>query len=132
ADGSIDTGFGDDGLVTVDFGGRPDGVHDIAIQPDGATVVVGTANTVDQFGAADGDFAIVRLTSAGALDGTFGTNGTLTVDIAGRSDGAHAVALLSDGRIAVTGRAAESGGDDPEIAVVLIDAAGVLDPTFGS
>lgn len=131
ANGTLDTSFGAGGVTVVDFAERPDAADDILLQPDGSIVLVGAANSVDQFGSSDADFGIVRLNSAGQLDATFGSNGRLTFNIAGRSDGAHAAALMSDGSIVVTGRAAESGGDDPEIAVVRIDAAGVPDSTFG-
>lgn len=132
ADGTLDTGFGVDGVAFADFAGRVDGADDILIQPDGSIVVVGTAHSVNQFGAADADFGIARFTSAGVLDSTFSVDGKTTIDIAGRSDGAHAGALLPDGRIVVTGRAAVSGGSDPDIAIVRVDASGAMDPTFGN
>lgn len=130
-DGTLDTSFGSGGIVTIDFDERSDGADDILIQPDGAIVLVGATNSVDQFGASDADFGIVRLTSTGQLDTSFGAGGRAVVNVAGRSDAAHAAALMSDGSIVVTGRAAESGGDDPEIAIVRLDAAGNLDPAFG-
>src|SRR5690606_14282286 len=70
------------------------------------------------------DFGIARFSSAGVLDSTFSVHGKTTIDIAGRSDGAPAGALLPDGRIAVTGRSAASGGSDPDIAILRADACG--------
>src|SRR5690606_32975233 len=125
------TGFGDDGIAIIDMSSRIDGADDILLQPDGSIIVIGATHTVDQFGATDPDWGVVRLTSDGAVDPTFGTNGRTVINIAGRSDGAHAGAMLSDGSIVITGRAAQSGGDDPDIAIVRIDANGLLVPTFG-
>ncbi|HEX7090350.1 MAG TPA: hypothetical protein VF192_09440, partial [Longimicrobiales bacterium] len=126
ADGTLDASFGSNGVAFADFDGRLDGADDILIQPDGSIILVGAAHSV----TADADFAIARLTSAGVLDPTFGGDGTVTIDIAGRSDGAHAGALLPDGRTVVTGRAAESGGSDPDIGIVRLLATGVPDSTF--
>src|SRR5690606_36056341 len=86
ADGTLDTSFGVDGVAFADFAGRVDGADDILILPDGSIVVVGTAHTLNQFGAADADFGIARFTSAGVLDSTFSVDGKTTIDIAGRSD----------------------------------------------
>ncbi len=63
------------------------------------------------------------------LDPTFGSDGTVTVDIDSGPqpirDVAYAVALQDDGHIVVAG---ESGG----FALIRLTAAGLLDSTFGS
>ncbi|MCI0432100.1 MAG: hypothetical protein L0271_00430 [Gemmatimonadetes bacterium] len=41
ADASVDTDFGDDGVVRVDFFGGMDGAYDVLVQPDGKIVAVG-------------------------------------------------------------------------------------------
>ncbi|HEX7090305.1 MAG TPA: hypothetical protein VF192_09215, partial [Longimicrobiales bacterium] len=126
ADGTLDASFGSNGVAFADFAGRVDGADDILIQPDGSIVLLGAAHSV----TADADFAIARLTSAGVLDPTFGGDGTVIINIAGRSDGAHAGALLSDGRIVATGRAAVSGGSDPDIGIIRLLPTGAPDSTF--
>lgn len=134
ANGTLDTSFGNGGVVVADFEGWGDAVSDIVIQPDGAIVLAGMARTVDQFGATDADFALMRLTSAGVPDATFGPagNGQVTVDVGGRADNGHAAALQADGSIVIVGRAAPSGGSDPDIGIARFDADGNLDATFGS
>jgi hypothetical protein len=41
ADRTIDQGFGDDGVLTVDFFGGGDGANDVLLQPDGKIVAIG-------------------------------------------------------------------------------------------
>ncbi len=43
-DGSIDSGFGTDGVVILDHGGSSDNAHDLTILQDGRIVVVGSGN----------------------------------------------------------------------------------------
>ena len=95
-DGSIDSSFGTGGKRTVDFGGFEAGL-DAALQSDGAIVIAGGTEQ----GSSE-DFAVARLTSAGALDGSFGAAGKATVSFGGISVG-HAVAVQADGKILVAG-----------------------------
>jgi hypothetical protein len=80
-DANLDPSFGTYGWTTVAGGPGFDQGHDVAIQADGAIVVVDSGE-------------VVRLTPAGALDATFGVGG-----IAGGPAGvaAHAVAIQADG-----------------------------------
>ena len=94
--GGLDTSFGAGGKTTVDFGGQDVG-RAAALQPDGAIVLAGgTAR------AGGEDFAIARLSPAGALDGAFATGGRATVDFGG-VDVARAVLLQPDGKIVAAG-----------------------------
>ena len=45
-DGSLDTGFGGDGIVTTDFAGEGDEANAVAVQPDGKIVVAGLPRAV--------------------------------------------------------------------------------------
>ncbi|HNP37020.1 MAG TPA: delta-60 repeat domain-containing protein [Woeseiaceae bacterium] len=102
------------------------------VQPDGAIVIAGTASIVGAFGISDGDFAAVRYTSSGALDAGFGNGGIATINIAGRTDIAYAAVLQIDGKLVMTGRVANTGGDDPDIGLVRFDTNGIPDATFGT
>jgi uncharacterized delta-60 repeat protein len=77
-DGSLDTTFGADGVVTVAIGSgsNTDFVHGIALQADGKIVVVGSGS----LGGAGSDAAVVRLNSDGSLDTSFGGVGAPIVD----------------------------------------------------
>ena len=100
--GDPDSTFSGDGVTTADFsdGFGSDIAHDLALQPDGRIVVVGTAGTVN-----GGDLAIARWDPDGTLDTSFGDGGKLTVDFHGGFDSGGALALQPDGKIVAGGSA---------------------------
>lgn len=121
----LDSSFGTSGIVTLAVGSGHDRIHALALQSDGKIVAVGTAAMTDF------DFAIVRLTSAGAVDTTFGGgDGIVTLDM-GIDDTAYAVTVASDGSILVAGAVGVSGGThDFGVARLLSD--GTLDSGFSA
>ena len=129
ADGTLDGSFGGDGRVSTDFAGQVDRAYAVLVQTDGRIVVVGHAGAMTPLGVGS-DFAAARYTSAGVLDGDFGSGGRVTIDIGGRTDLAYAAALQPDGRILIAGRVADGGGDSPDIGLVRLDEIGDPDPGF--
>jgi uncharacterized delta-60 repeat protein len=124
-DGGLDFTFDGDGKVTTDLGGTgPDRGEDVAIQPDGKIVVVGTRE-VDIVG----DLALVRYHPDGGLDAGFGADGIVVTALSEFGGSDYAVALQDDGRIVVAGSAIshESSWD---FAVVRYNADGALDTSF--
>src|SRR5438874_7251503 len=75
--GELDTTFGTGGTATYSFGGT-NALHDVAVQSDGKVVTVGQAPTTGP--QANQDFAVVRFTSSGTLDTSFGSGGTVRTD----------------------------------------------------
>lgn len=130
-DGSLDTSFSGDGLLTVDFtninGSRQDFATAVAIQPDGRIVVVG--NSVQGTVGASDDFGIVRINPTGTLDSTFGDGGKTIVDF-GFADVPESIAIQRNGKLVVAGSAGHAPGRD--FAVIRLTAGGVPDGTFGS
>ena len=122
ANGTLDTSFGNGGIVTTDVdSGSDDYGMAVALRSDGGIVVAGRSG---------GDFVVVRYTSGGVLDASFGNGGIVTTDIdSGSGDNGEAVALQSDGGIVVAGFSWIGG--DADVAVVRYTAAGVLDTSFG-
>ncbi len=104
-DGSMDSEFGNGGIVTTDVVGGSS-ISKIVIQPDGKIVGVASINDYTQT-SNTWDFAVVRYNPDGSLDNSFGDNGKTLTDIGG-SDRANSVALQSDGKIVVVG---EANGD---------------------
>jgi len=105
-DGSMDSQFGNGGIVTTDVVGGSS-ISKIMIQPDGK--IVGVANINDYTQTSNTwDFAVVRYNRDGSLDNSFGDNGIALTDIGGGDDRANSVALQSDGKIVVVG---EANGD---------------------
>lgn len=131
ASGALDAGFGTGGTVILDFGAVSARGWGVALQSDGAIVVAGQA-TKQQGALFDTDFAVARLTTTGALDATFGTNGKATCNVGGGADFAYAAKIQSDGRIVLTGRAAVDGGSNPDVGLARFTGTGVLDASFGT
>ena len=114
ADGTLDGGFGTAGLATTAFSAQNDVAKAVAVQADGKIVVVGqTSNLMSP------DFGVARFDAAGALDGSFGTGGKLTVDFFASGDGAECVAVQPDGKIVVGGFARNGAGTGLGLARVL-------------
>jgi uncharacterized delta-60 repeat protein len=130
-DGSVDTTFGTNGVTEVDFESLPDTGSEVLLQSDGRIVVTGTASSEPTPGLGwAGDYAAIRLTSGGQLDPTFGSGGRTRVNLAGYTDIANAAALAPDGSIVIVGRAADDGGDPPDVGVVKLTPDGARDPSF--
>ena len=115
-DGRLDPSFGVGGLVKTDVAPGLESVYAMALQPDGRIVVTGPMSARD--------FAVVRYTTSGAVDRSFGFGGFVFTDFAG-DDIPTAVAVQPDGRIVVAGIAGAF-----VLARYLPD--GRLDPSFGA
>lgn len=99
-DGSLDAGFGTDGILTTSFGSGNDIAYSVALQPDGKIVVAGASDN-----GSDNDFALARYNSDGTLDAAFGIAGKLTTNLESYSeDEARAIAIQADGKIVIAGR----------------------------
>jgi uncharacterized delta-60 repeat protein len=126
ADGRLDTSFGSDGFVVLDFGANTTSAANAMLQQaDGKLVVVGYV--IDASGD-NFDFAVARLTVDGQLDATFDGDGLLTIDIGG-TDSAMSVVLQSDGRIVLGGYTTTD--DKILAAIVRLETDGRVDPGFG-
>jgi uncharacterized delta-60 repeat protein len=122
-DGSLDNTFDTDGRQTVDFATNADEAYAVTIGAADSIIVAGKT------AAGDDEMAVAKLTSAGALDTTFDTDGLQTVGFAGGSnDAAKAVSLDSSGNVFVAGYTVV--GTDVVFAVAKLTAAGVSDTTF--
>ena len=133
ADGSVDTTFGNDGVVRTPFSpGSIDFVNGLALQPDGKIIAVGASG--GEF-IGDTDFAVARYTADGSLDTGFSVDGKLTTEF-GQQGSASAVAVQADGKIVVGG----GGGFKGALARYSSDGSldsgfdgdGKLTTTFGS
>ena len=98
SDGSLDSTFGTGGKVTTPIGASSDEAHALILQPDGKLVAAGYTSNGSTY-----DFALVRYTSAGSLDSTFGTGGKVTTPIGTSNDQAYALVLQPDGRLVAAG-----------------------------
>lgn len=104
SNGSLDTMFGDDGIVVTPVGNNSCG-YSIAIQPNGKIVIAGSSgggslHTVQKF-------AVVRYNNDGSLDTTFSSDGIATIqfELDTIDDIGRAVTIQTDGKILVAGEA---------------------------
>lgn len=126
ADGTPDPVFGTNGSVRTWLGTVKDQALAVAVQPDGRIIAAGSSET----GNNNNDFALVRYTTGGNLDPTFGTEGKVITAVSGGSDVIYSVLVQPDGKILVGGTSIQSGIYYPILARYLAD--GSLDPSFGS
>ena len=125
-DGSLDSTFGDGGLVITDFPGI-DFAFAGALQPDGKIVAAGAS--VD-----DKDvirFALARYNTDGSLDAGFGDDGKVLTLFKGLIDTVFAVALQQNGKIVAAGRASGSPPTSTDFALARYNTDGSLDAGFG-
>ena len=118
--GAIDPTFGG-GDGEAHTGGVNGYGHDVALQPDGRIVVVGSAP-----GTTDTDGAVVRYTATGSPDTSFGGAGVARIDLGGYED-LRDVALTPSGSVVASGYT--DAGDDDIVAKFRAD--GTPDTTFG-
>jgi uncharacterized delta-60 repeat protein len=126
-DGTLDSTFGVDGMVTTGFP-RSGGVSGaaVAMQTDGKIVVVGGVSLA----GGDSTFGSVRYNPDGSRDATFGDRGRVRTIFGQPRDYANAVALQVDGKILAVGI---SGGSEqkPRFALCRYETDGTLDTSFG-
>jgi uncharacterized delta-60 repeat protein len=93
AGGVLDTTFGAEGKVYVDFGGV-DAAYALDLRADGVTIVAGCA---------DDHFAVAQILPDGLLDPAFNGTGTATTDFMGSAECAYAVKFTEGDRILTAG-----------------------------
>jgi uncharacterized delta-60 repeat protein len=120
--GSLDTSFGVDGIVTTAITGSSPSIaaFGVAIQVDNSIVAVGTEGT---------NFVLVRYMPDGSLDTSFGTGGIVVTSIGTKSI-ANAVAIQADGKIVAAGLTFPGGGVQ-NYALARYLSNGALDTSFG-
>ena len=129
-DGSLDSGFNDDGRTFVDFS-RTDFASAIKVQPDNKLVVVGSLVQPGSYRR----FALVRLNADGSLDNTFDGDGQATADY-GAAAFAKDVEIQSDGKYVVGGWFDSNpdpfGDEFHDFIIARFNANGSVDSGFGT
>ena len=127
ADGSLDSGFGDNGngQMLVPVGSGADQGYSVTLQPDGKIVLAGYSEN----GSNGNDFSLIRLNADGSLDTGFGGNGKLLVPVGNGNDWGHSVTLQPDGKIVVAGYSINASGNN-DFSLIRLNADGSLDTTF--
>ncbi|MDB5327572.1 MAG: proprotein convertase [Phycisphaerales bacterium] len=146
SDGELtyDTTFGSshNGMESFTIDGGSLRVSDVALQPDGKIVAVGG---ISYFSEAPSDFVVMRFTSSGAPDTTFGDaqNGVVLTDFPvseiDANDFANSVTIDSHNRIVVAGSSSyetffpnESSATSSDFVIARYTPSGDLDDSFGN
>ncbi|HMI89062.1 MAG TPA: hypothetical protein VK550_33520 [Polyangiaceae bacterium] len=124
--GALDTSFGVNGVFSQPVLAAATEAYGAALQGTSfVTAGYGRANTSESL-----DFVSIRLTAAGALDKTYGTDGVTRVDAAGFADNSRGLAVLPDNRVMLIGGGRATANDvDGMVAVLTPD--GQPDTSFG-
>ena len=130
SNGGIDSTFGQDGVLPLDFGNTGDEYLDVslAIQPDNKFVVA-ALSYVESY-----DFTVLRFTGEGKADSSFGTYGKAWTDISNLSDDRpNSIIVQPDGKIVVAGWAAVYNGEcyGWDFGLARFNSDGTPDRTFG-
>ena len=127
-DGSLDTSFGTNGIATTNFSGFFDDVWAVAIQPDGKIIAGGRTGNSNDF-----DFGLVRYTSTGLPDLTFGpdNDGMVETNFFGANDFLFDLVLQDDTKFIAAGSAIAAVTNE-DFALARYLASGELDSNFGT
>jgi uncharacterized delta-60 repeat protein len=150
SDGSLDTGFGTNGIVTpsgfTDAVGNPTGPNALALQSNGQILLAGGGGvgSVLPLYHLPAHVVVERLNPNGSLDTNFGQGGTVAPDLLLPEESyygpnfssdytANAIAALPNGGFVIGGKLSSNLGDvGPDDGLVArFNADGSLDTTFG-
>ena len=120
-DGSLDSTFGINGIVTTDITDIDD-AYSMALLPNGKILLAGfTSNVYD-------NMAIARYNANGTLDSTFSNDGKVTVSFLGENADIESIAVQPDGKIVAAGFVGFAPLTD--FAVLRFKPNGSLDTSF--
>jgi uncharacterized delta-60 repeat protein len=125
-DGSLDTTYGHNGVSDLLKFENPC----IAAMQDDESVVVATQSGFF-YSRTPIDLKLMRITKHGALDSTFGINGSVTTDFGYENDIPASITLQPDGKIVVAGTSFHNINADGVFTLARYNTNGTPDHTFG-
>ncbi len=126
SNGTLDTTFDTDGMVYTNVTATSNrSLVDLDLQADGKIVVVSEFNSGSQ------DFRVLRYTTSGSLDTSFGNNGSITTDI-GNSEFPTSIIIQSDNKILVGGTTRNQSLSTENGFIARYTSTGLLDNSFNS
>lgn len=125
-DGSYDSSFGNNGLLTLPNALGSDFAYDMDVLPNGNIIVVGAKSLT----MADTEFAAWSIKPDGTLDPNFATNGVYETNLDSGEEYINQ-AVIHNNLIYLVGRKYTPGFSYTSIAVQCIDLQGNLVTTFG-
>jgi uncharacterized delta-60 repeat protein len=122
-DGTLDNSFGVNGVAAYPINGASvDESYDMALQPDGKIVMVGST--------AQWDVAMMRLNTNGSLDPSFGGSGVVTFSFP-YSEIPYSVAIQTDGKIVIGGYFQDITFQWQQWLLMRFNSNGTVDTSFG-
>ncbi len=121
--GSIDSTFDGDGIVTTGIGQNDDAAYAMAVQADGKIILAGYTSGTSY------DIALTRYNNNGSLDNSFDLDGIVTTQIGTSTDIPTSLVLQNDGKILAAGH---SFSGTENFALVRYNSNGSLDNSFDS
>jgi uncharacterized delta-60 repeat protein len=123
SDGTLNTSFATSGIFNTSAGSANAFGTAVNVDASGNILVGGNDDS--------GNVVLIRLTSAGALDSTFGTGGVATLSLgSGNGGNASAIVIDANNKILVAGTAAISGTQ--YLYVARFNTDGTIDTTFNT
>jgi len=119
--GALDTSFNTSGIRLIDLGGTQDQAGAVSVMPDGKILLAGETNA-----GVGMDLAVVRLNADGSGDSTFGTGGTVLLDLGATDDAFTSLAVQNDGKILLGGMSVG------QFFAARLQTNGSLDASFGT
>lgn len=120
-DGALDTSFNTNGTRLIDLGGTQEGAAAVEVLPDGKILIAGDTNA-----SGGKDLTVIRLNPNGTLDTTFGTGGSVLLDLGAADDSFTSLAVQTDGKILLGGMSAG------QFFVSRLQPNGATDASFGT
>lgn len=125
--GTKDNSFGSSGTFRIGGSGF-ESLISIIETSDGGFIALGNTSS---FGSGGYDYYLIKLTSSGALDNSFGTNGTFSAG-GTLDENSRDIIEGPDGGFLVVGYTASFGVSGTDIYLVKVTSSGVLDNGFGT
>ena len=125
SDGSLDSTFGINGIVTTSIGTTDSYPYSVQIQTDGKLVVVGKSVNGKKL------MTLVRYQGNGSLDNSFGVSGIVTTPVENSDSEARSIAIQNNGKIIVAGDYS-NGINNNDYLIARYNSDGTLDSTFGT
>jgi len=120
--GILDTTFGDDGKILIDYDSSYNGFNQVKIQSDGNILVSGRVS--------NNEVIISRFSNTGDADTSFGTNGTIYINTLFDDVNFFAVKLLDNDQVLVYGHTNTNNQFTLNMTRLMPD--GTIDTTFGT
>ena len=130
-DGSIDQGFGSNGVVVTSFSASTESIQKIVVNQGGEIIVMGTLfDLVDENNF---KIALAKYNSSGSLVTTFGTNGIvqLETNVINSNEFGYDLDILANGKLIISG-ASRVSPNNIKMLIAKLNQDGSYDTTFSN